>query len=318
MAADSINYQLRPNKNVERKMFIEMFRRLESQLPIRDYRYIGLGGLWFADFLLIHRELGLTDLISIEMRQPERAEFNRPFNCVQVERGETSLVLPDLDLGNRPAIIWLDYDSDLSGPALEDIAILASQAAAMSICIVTIQAHIGQVSNVKGPAGEDLSRLDALEYYAGDLVPDRLKNADITGSAFPGHLGEIMFGAFKHGLRTAARHMRFQPLLHIAYKDGAPMITVGGLLHTDKDNAIRLSDDGSLPFWPPSTTKPYRIQVPLLTMREKAALDQMMPGDGPPDAGDVERVLGFRLSGQKLAAYRDFYRQYPMFAEYEF
>ena len=59
MAADSINYELRPNKNVERKLFMEMFRRLEKRLNIQDdYRYIGLGGLWFSDFSMIHRMLG--------------------------------------------------------------------------------------------------------------------------------------------------------------------------------------------------------------------------------------------------------------------
>ena len=66
MAIDSINYQIRPNKNVERKLFLEMFRRLDDRLDITQYRYVGLGGLWFADFSLFHRRLGLTDLTSIE------------------------------------------------------------------------------------------------------------------------------------------------------------------------------------------------------------------------------------------------------------
>lgn len=317
MAADSINYQVRPNKNVERKLFIEMFRRLDHRLNFGEYRYIGMGGLWFADFTLIHRELGLTDLISIEMRQPQRAQFNRPFECVQVEPGETSSVLPRLDLGSRPAIIWLDYDSDLSGPALRDIATLTNEAATSSICIVTVQADVRQVDKQKSPEGEDFSRLEALEYYAGDFVPLGLKNAEITRSSFTSLVSNILLNAFTHGVTTTGRGVKFQQLLNIAYKDGTTMVTVGGLLYDAADEPIPLNQRGQMPFWPPST-EPFWIRVPLLTVREKAALDQLMPASQPPTAEFIHEKLGFELSNKKLAAYHTFYRQYPMFAEYEF
>ena len=81
------------------------------------------------------------------MRQPERALFNRPFECVQVENGESSLVLPKLNLGKQPAIIWLDYDSDLSGPVFDDITIVTRHVAEGSICIVTVKADIRLVSS---------------------------------------------------------------------------------------------------------------------------------------------------------------------------
>ena len=318
MPADSVNYQLRPNKNVERKLFIEMFRRLDHRLGIGNYRYIGMGGLWFADFTLVHRELGLTNLISIEKNKADRARFNRPFDCVQVKEGETSVVLPELDLGRRPSIIWLDYDSDLSGPALRDIQTMTSEAASASICIVTVQAHIGQVTRQQGPDGEDLSRLQALEYYAGNVVPTGLRDREITNSTFSGIVSEILLNAFQHGVTVAARGMRFQPLLNVAYRDGAPMVTVGGLLHDAEDEPICFGQHGSLPFWPPSTNVPFRIRVPLLTVREKAALDQIMPSSEPVTSDLVRDKLGFALSEEKLAAYRSFYRQYPMFAEYDF
>jgi len=316
MAVDSINYGVRPNKNVERKLFVEMFRRLDGRLNIRDYRYIGLGGLWFADFSLIHRGLGLTDLISIEKRQPERARFNRPFECVKVEGGETSVVLGDLDLGSRPAIIWLDYDSNLHGPVLTDIGILAREVAPGSICLVTINASVEQVRKQEGPEGQSLSELEALEYYADGLVPPGLQDAEISGKSFRRVVSEILENAFVHNLRSAARGVKFQLLLRMAYRDGAPMVTVGGLLHDADDAPIDFEEHGPLPFWPPSDT-PYEIGVPTLTVREKAALDQLMPGDAPPTADVVNATLGFSLSPKKLAAYHRFYQHYPLFVEYE-
>ena len=317
MPVDTINYLLRPNKNVERKLFMEMFRRLDEPLNMRDHRYIGLGGMWFADFTLIHRKFGLTDLVSIEMRQAKRALFNRPFECVQVEEGESSSVLPDLDLDQSPAIIWLDYDTDLTGPALNDIEFMTRAAATRSICIVTVKADVRLVRNQKGPDGQKFSDSDAFRYYVGDLAPVGMADGEIKRSAFPALVGETLFNAFSHGVTVAGTGTTFQPLLNIAYKDGATMVTVGGVLLGSGSAPVSFEDHGPLPFWPPSTTDPFWIRVPHLTMREKAALDQMMPGNGPPSVDSVRERLGFELSQEKLAAYHAFYREYPTFAEYD-
>ena len=318
MPADSINYQLRPNKNVQRKLLMQMFRHLDEPLNVGDYRYIGLGGLWFGDFTLVHRLFGLTDLVSIEMRQANRARFNRPFDCVQIEEGESSSVLPDLNLGRRRAIVWLDYDTDLAGPALEDIQILTRSAASVSICIVTVKADLRLVKNQKGPEGQEFTRLEALRFHVGDLVPTGLEESEIVRPSFPALVGEILMNAFTHGVIVAGQGMQFQPLVNMAYSDGATMVTVGGLLVGDEDARIDFEELGALPFWPPSRKEPYWIEVPHLTMREKAALDQMMPGDGPPSREFIRERLGFELSEKGLAAYHAFYREYPTFAEYDF
>ena len=317
MPVDVINYQLRPSKNIERKLFMEMFRRLDEPLNIRDYRYIGLGGMWFTDFTLIHRLFGLTDLVSIEKRQAKRAFFNRPFECVQVEEGESSLVLPNLDLDRCPAIIWLDYDSDLRGPALSDIGFVTRTAASRSICLVTVKADVRLVRAQTGPDGQEFSDSDALRYHVGDLAPVSLGNGGIKRSAFPALVGETLLNAFSHGVTIAGAGMTFQPLLNIAYEDGATMVTVGGVLLGSGSAPIGFEEHGPLPFWPPSATEPFWIQVPHLTMREKAALDQMMPGDEAPSVEAVRERLGFGLSRKKLVAYHRFYREYPTFAEYE-
>ena len=40
---ESINYMLRPNKNVERKLIARSLLRIGQRFPIRDYRYVGFG-----------------------------------------------------------------------------------------------------------------------------------------------------------------------------------------------------------------------------------------------------------------------------------
>ncbi len=95
------DYRLRPNKGAERKMLIEAFRRLNFFEPVKNYRYVGFGSTTFADFILIHRALNITDMISIEKRTDYQArfDFNKPFDCVDMKYGTSSEILPELYVG---------------------------------------------------------------------------------------------------------------------------------------------------------------------------------------------------------------------------
>jgi hypothetical protein len=85
-----------------------------------------MGSLWFVDFLMAHRTLGIKSMKSIE--RPgigyKRTQFNRPLSCIEVVRGESSLVIPSLDLTSRPSLVWFDYDSSITGPVIQDIGLL--------------------------------------------------------------------------------------------------------------------------------------------------------------------------------------------------
>src|SRR4051812_32120603 len=109
---ERINYALRPAKSVERKMMVEAFRRLSEFRLVDTYRYIGFGSTYFADFQLIHKSLNIQAMKSIERDVENRArfEFNKPFRCIEMEFGESNLVLPTLPWADIPTIAWLDYD----------------------------------------------------------------------------------------------------------------------------------------------------------------------------------------------------------------
>ena len=59
-----IDYRVRPAKAVERKMFVEILRKLSEFGRLEGYRYVGLGSLYFSDFKLFHRVLGFDSMIS--------------------------------------------------------------------------------------------------------------------------------------------------------------------------------------------------------------------------------------------------------------
>src|ERR1700759_2180559 len=126
---DEINYSLRVNKNVERKLLVEVFASLKPEFPIESYQCLGFGSVWYADFILMHRRLGIQDLVSVEKETSrlDRAEFNRPFACVKVLGGDLSGHLATMKF-TKPLIAWLDYDDGIAGPILNDITDLVQKA----------------------------------------------------------------------------------------------------------------------------------------------------------------------------------------------
>ena len=67
-SALSVQFDLpRPAKQVERRMLVDAFQRLQQAgFSIRDYRYVGFGSIHFVDFLIFYKLLGISDMLSVE------------------------------------------------------------------------------------------------------------------------------------------------------------------------------------------------------------------------------------------------------------
>lgn len=119
-----INYQVRPAKSIERKMLCDLIREIQLIRADGAMRYIGLGAKYFTDFLLLHNEFGITDMISIEAEKERqiRYEFNKPLKCIQMWYGTTNEVLPQIDgFDEKMNLIWLDYDNSFEDTMLFDV-----------------------------------------------------------------------------------------------------------------------------------------------------------------------------------------------------
>src|SRR4051794_5607510 len=119
MTGASLPYRLRPNKTVDREIFIELLTFIDRYVQIRDHLYIGFGGPSLEDFKLFHSRFGNTGLLSIEEDETtyKRQMANRPFSCVRLlnTRSGDFIAEYELILGrqgldpNSNSIIWLDY-----------------------------------------------------------------------------------------------------------------------------------------------------------------------------------------------------------------
>jgi hypothetical protein len=312
---DYVNYSIRPNKTIERKLVFSCLTGLTRGFPLREYRYIGMGSMWFVDFVLAHKILGITRMTSME--RPgfayDRALFNAPFKCIDVKEGETTRVLSELPLGETPVLGWLDYDGSLTPSVLADIAILVEQCASNSILLVTANAHKGSLPD-KDEHGAELSDEARVRRIVGDLLPVSVDPKSLQQKNYPKLVGSILENQFRRALLNSGRPETFVKLFDIVYVDGPPMATIGGIL-ADADKTQIAKDFASSPEWDGIVASP--INIPALTLKEKIALDRLLPSNAPLGAAEVE-IAGMKLKPEQVEAYRTHYRQYPIFGEFGF
>jgi hypothetical protein len=312
----SINYALRPNKNIERKLIGEVLQTLRSEFDISSYRYIGMGSLWFVDFTWFHRALRFSKMDSIEgeARWVPRMEFNKPLRCITVHNGETTYVLPKIALGSARAVVWLDYDKGLgAAPVFQDIQILCEELQSGSVVVITLNAHANQLRRQE-PGGRIVPRVQVLGALLG-RTPSQVPEEATTPNGYPPYLAAALIDRLRSVTRKAWGGQRaFRPLFNFRYADGAPMVTVGGMIVDEADgkrlDRCRLAE--VLEF--AQGDKQFEIRVPLLTAKEKAALDRLMPCPDMPSPEELA-ALGFPLDDADIEGYRRFYRYYPLFGE---
>ena len=317
-SSDVVNYALRPNKSVERKLVFEVLSTMSPVLNLPGYRYVGLGAPWFVDFVMAHRQLTIVDMISIEQDEilASRAEFNKPYACVSVIHGDSQTVLPELPLEELPLLVWLDYDTSLEGPVLTDLSTLCRRVQAGSVIIVTINAHKERLPKHDVNDNEYESFADRMRALAGDLIPPEVPMEATQASGYPPYLASVLFDQMHRQVRKAGREGEaLLPILNIGYSDNAPMVTVGGLIADQQrvDQVKAVLEGKNLGAFL-DQKRHLKIGVPPLTLKEKAVLDQLLPCSDPPNEDDLQGI-GFRLKPSQIEAYHKFYLYYPMFGE---
>ena len=306
---DSINYSLRPSKSIQRQLVFDGVRILQGHLDLDALIYIGFGSIWFSDFVMAHKLLAVNKMISIEASEIgyRRAVYNAPYKIVRVEPGFSYDVLPKFFADEtlaHPWMIWLDFDYELNESARDDIRSVIEKAPANSILLVTFNGLDFKYGSAK-------DRPERLRALLGGVVPDDLSREACKEGQMQETLADLALGYMKSLAADIARPGGFVPAFRIIYKDGASMVTVGGVLPS-KGAARVTADVINNVEWPCRPLKP--IQAPHLTIREAASLQSILP-----NVDRLTRVmvqeLGFDLQEEQLEAFETYYRQYPAYAQ---
>src|SRR6185437_5623549 len=106
----SLPYRLRPNKAVDRELFLSLLLRLAPTLSLERYHYVGLGGPFLEDFRLVHARLGIGRMTCIESEEAvhKRQKFNQPIASMECLYSTLEDYLDTYDF-ETPAIVWFDY-----------------------------------------------------------------------------------------------------------------------------------------------------------------------------------------------------------------
>jgi len=314
---EKINYSLRPSKGIERKMLAEALARLSPFDKMKNYRYIGFGSTYFSDFILLHKKLGITKMISMEKESENstRFDFNKPYSCIKMLFGLSGEILPVLDWKDK-TILWLDYDGQLDASILSDIGIFCSKAVSGSLLMVTVNAHPDKIGNqIQDVASERLRLLQDAVGHA--KVPEDLHGRDLRKWGKAAACRRIIINEIleilnsRNGGMKKAERLVFKQLFNFNYQDNAMMMTIGGVLFKNQDiDLYKKCYFKDLSFIR-TKEEPYLIEVPCLTHREIRCLDGQLPR---------QKHKQLRLPAVKyedIKKYEKIYRYFPTFTEAE-
>ena len=316
----SVNYNVRPCKSVERKMLCEMISKLGVFCPVKNYRYIGMGAKYFADFSLIHKEFGINKMHSMEINSNEnnkkRFEFNKPFNCIKMEFGNATDILNSTRLhwSGIKNIIWLDYDGGIKSSQFQDVETCIGKVDSGSMILISFNADLGE-NFKKGSPREKLqiycSRIDH------EILVKLLSPKDVSKENLYKTTNKMFQMIIKNKILERNRTIldekdkyQFQQLVYFKYNDSkATMLTIGWIIYKNEDvkkfESCHFSD---LEFYN-STEQPYDITVPNFTYKELTVLNRNMP-----DFSYPVKEAEFLVESE-VQAYRKIYKYYPTIFE---
>lgn len=259
---NKVNYYLRPNKQVERKIIIEIIQKFHKEIAITDYCYIGMGSIYYYDFILMHKLLGLNDLTSIDNKiSPKRFQFNKPYEFIKFENTTTSKYLLNHQWNEKKNLIWLDYDDKfIDNDYLDtDLSLLCKNCNNHDIVFISLNSFAPKFKNRR-------SFLEYYDRYISSIYND-IKYTD------PIEIHLLIQNIILNKIREYNLHNdnKFIKICSFFYKDSAPMYTLGGIF--TKDRKIKDKLESYHHFVKTDEDVVTQIKIPNITYKEKFYLD---------------------------------------------
>lgn len=341
MSGSSLAYQLRPNKAVDRELFLSLLTRLAAHFRLESYHYIGLGGPFLEDFRLLHSRLGIGrkrrgrtvgKLTCVESREEvhKRQRFNRPVASIKCVHSTIERFL-DTTTISTPTIIWFDYTK--AGAAhVHRFASTIGKVPTGSILRVTLNANPGEGQDEE-PSGRGLSvevdgdespdraqkptktewRLQRFRQRLGALVPNDIDADAMTIAKYgPTLLRVLKLAVEKEALSFSDRRVVWALATH--YADDQPMVTAAVVVVSAQDVETEKLVEGWEFYSTPD--QPHRIELPALSSLERLTMESN--NNAHKKLGfDLTKVIESKLGVDPVDVFKKFYRLYPHFSRVE-
>ncbi|MCX6174967.1 MAG: hypothetical protein NTZ27_09470 [Ignavibacteriales bacterium] len=322
---EKIDYLLRPKKQIERKIFIDILNKIQniSIVNLSDYYYIGMGSISYYDFILFHKFLNIKKMISIDNSTLKRRfEFNKPYNFVEFYNKKSTDFLSDYK-NDSNFILWLDYDfgiydeNDKQFRSLieDDISLVVDKAIGKDFFLITIDIKLNKTNDLEEAEEYRRNIFHSIDQY---ISPQYKHIKFIKQESFARIVQDVIINIIEEKIKNK-KNLDFYKLFAFTYNDSTPMFTIGGVF--DENNLLQekmkkekfVSTDETI----------IDIDVPILTYREKLYLDQKIEKnflDGKILKKDIKKItknIVFDLEDMEtnINNYFKYYRYYPQYFE---
>jgi len=313
----------RPKKQIERKILIEFFQNMQHELNINisEYQYIGLGSIYYYDFILFHKYLNIRDMVSLDDKEySKRFEFNKPFDFITFKNISTTEFLSNNEL-DKKLLIWFDYDSSLISynkqhesfvskkGIFDDIRITTNKSKELDLFVLTVNMKIQET------LFNSLKFKKAFINEYDEYLSQQYKQVKkITFENYPLIIQNIIINIFRNNEKF--HPVKFRKLFSFIYQDTAPMYTIGGIFSKNDPSGKLIKKDS---FFEADENKLVDIDVPLLTYCEKMMLDKnifaIKKNLDSLNEEEIIKMLGFEMESDELKSYLNYYRYYPQYYE---
>ncbi len=327
-------YHLRPNKAVDRFLFLEVIRALNLYCDLGRHTYISLAGPFLEDVRVLAHEFPELRFVTVESDEEthKRQMFHRCSRKISFHHREFGdFLATDFPLG--PTITWADY-TDMTRECLSEISDIARKATPLSLIRITVNAETpvyhelsirwGQKTLPRSQKRQfevflqNFQEKYAMEYVAYD---DSL----FTWSFFQKEkYPTLLMNMLETVIKVSCSHPKqFMPLHAAMYSDGTVMLSFTGLFcdANERDKLLKhFEAEKLLSSGEPVTVE--RIDVPALTTKERLLLEPLLPSTDQSGKSCLKE-LGYliegdgseKLSAYKMQQYEQHYRFYPFFGK---
>ena len=308
-------YHLRPNKAVDRFVFIEALRMLEKFGLLSDCTYYGFGGPYLEEFRILYESWPKIDMVSIEEIEEiyKRQKFHLPFRGLRLVYDYFASFLAQYDPKDRRSIFWLD-NTRLESQAFEDLALLLRKVADLSVIKITLRCEPLDFHDAKPE--ERQKKVDDFRGRFDTVLPSPSVEPPPTLESLASLLQDMVAVASQKALRGLNR--AYQPLSSFCYADGDGMFTFTGIVCSCDDQQRIRRQFRSWAFANLDWSPPRLIHLPHLSTKERLHLQKCLPRRG--NQGRVlRRALGYLIENDEekseaiLKQYADFHRCSPYF-----
>jgi hypothetical protein len=268
--------------------------------------------------MLVHTAFGNRKMVSLEIKSHVRTRqvLNLPYAGIALTPDSTTEFVDKYRTGNVPLIVWFDYEWQAWRAQLSESCDLLQKLPSWSMFKLTLTGKTDWLGGGSDPLRVRADKLSAMFADYGPFEADQLGQESICTTLYGicrRAIAEAVPDTAQRAVRTLAAY---------EYNDGTPVLTITMIVGPLKD--IQNLVEAALSDWPYSVLNwrtPKNIDVPHLGLRERLAIDKLMPDA---DARAIVRRLKLRLSDnywdsvRAINNYKEFYKYVPQFLRVSF